>query len=704
MRKEQGYRFNHMTMGTCYYPEHWDESLWESDLERMLEVGISVIRIAEFAWSKFEPKEGKFDFSFFDRFLKLCSKKKMKVVMCTPTATPPAWLTEKYPEVLNKTIDGVTLRHGARKHHTNSSEKYNELVARLVTKMAKHYANTDCIIGWQIDNEINCEVCEYYAEADDKAFRTFLKKKYGKVSKLNEAWGTAFWNQDYTDWDEVHVPQPILNRGKNPSRYLDYYRYVSESARGYLGLQSQILRKYIKKGVFISTNGIFWNLDNHQMTDESLDIYFYDSYPNFPNTLDWDPNDKSVFKDRQWSRKLIETRSICPHFGIMEQQSGAGAWVSRMLGPSPKPGQINLWALQSVAHGADFISFFRWRTCAMGTEMYWHGILDYDNRDNRKLAEVGYFNKNFKRLEPVCGADVVSGVAVIRDYDNLWDTNTDEWHKLVHDPSERDLFETLELTHTGYDYLYINDETGIDELAKYKLLFYPHPVIMTSERAAVLKKYVEQGGTLIVGCRAGYKDITGKCPMMAQPGLLSEITGSDVYDWTIVNEKDNEQPVIKMADVELVAPVFNDIMRVRDEDEASDAVKILGTYANKYYADSAAIIEKTTKKGRSIHVGTVFTPQIIRTLLDYTGVLTPHKDVIEAPEDVEIVVREKKISKNKSIRYYFVINYNEEARTILLKKEMKNLLEDSLEEPGKAKLTKLEGECTLKPYEVAVYY
>ena len=163
-------------MGTCYYPEHWDSSLWEDDLERMLRAGIEVVRVAEFAWNKIEPEEGVYTYEFFDSFLELAQKKGMKVIFCTPTATPPVWLTEKYPEVLNARQDGVLYRHGGRRHYNYNSPKYQELCARIVDKIAAHIGRHPSIVGWQIDNELNCGIGEFYSEADDRAFRVFLQK------------------------------------------------------------------------------------------------------------------------------------------------------------------------------------------------------------------------------------------------------------------------------------------------------------------------------------------------------------------------------------------------------------------------------------------------------------------------------------------------------------------------------------------------
>ena len=174
-------------LGANYYPEDWDDDLIDFDIEKMKETGFNVVRIAEFAWSKVEPREGEFTYTFFDEFLDVAEEEGMSVIFGTPTATPPAWLTEKYPEVLNCRKDGVKFRHGMRRHYNYNSPVYRKLSARIVDRIAEHYGKHPAIVGWQIDNELNCETDEFYSEADSAAFREFLKNRYGTLEKVNEA-------------------------------------------------------------------------------------------------------------------------------------------------------------------------------------------------------------------------------------------------------------------------------------------------------------------------------------------------------------------------------------------------------------------------------------------------------------------------------------------------------------------------------------
>lgn len=673
---------DNLTLGTCYYPEHWPKTMWREDLERMKKTGIEVIRIAEFAWSKIEPEEGVFTYEFFDEFLDLADEVGMKVIFCTPTATPPAWLTEKYPEVLNARMDGVLLRHGARRHYNYNSPVYQELSARITGKSASHYAKRDCIIGWQLDNEINCEVDVFYSESDIVAFRRFLKEKYGTIDALNEAWGTAFWNQTYTDWKEVYVPRTTISDSTNPHEVLDYTRFISASARRFAKMQSDIIRRYLKPGDFITTNGLFGNLDNHAMRRESLDFMTYDSYPNFAYCLDMYSDNPKNLRDRKWSRNLTETRSVSPVFGIMEQQSGANGWNTRMEAPTPRPGQITLWTMQSIAHGADYISYFRWRTCTMGTEIYWHGILDYDNRYNRKLAEVNRIWHRVEAIENVTGAEYKAAFALVKDYDNVWDAQLDVWHERLMKKSEKEIFVAAQLSHTPMDVFYLKDSTEVEELKKYPVLIYPHPLILTKKRAKVLNEYVKAGGKLIIGARTGQKDKHGHCVMEPMPGLLTNVSHTDVKEFTFVGPADD--PVsMDWNGKEIETGIFNDILAA-----AGENVEVLAKYTSNYYAGRPALIRTNTHQGYTLHFGGTFTRQNVTEFLTYTGIIDPWKELIELPADCEIAVREKNDAK-----YIFVLNYSSEKQDITLKTRMIDLYTTSYS----------EGMITLEPYETKVY-
>ena len=341
--------------------------------------------------------------------------------------------------------------------------------------------------------------------------------------------------------------------------------------------------------------------------------------------------------------------------------------------PAPRPGQLLLWAMQSVAHGADYVSFFRWRTAAFGTEIYWHGILDQDNRDNRKLDEVKTFSGLLEKIDPVCGAENRAVFALLKDYDNEWDIRYDSWHRRISTVSENEIFAASELGHVPYDIVYLNDDTQPEELERYPVLIYPHPMIMTEQRAALLKRCVENGATLILGCCSGIKDISGKMVMQPRPGLLQEMTGTDVRDSTLVHPDEEQDPR---------APVYHDILTPLAE------TRVLKRYSTSYYSGEAWLTERIMGKGRTLHLGSAFSRETVKELFVDLGIFEPFADIAEVPEDVELVMREK-----DGRSFLFVLNYQAEKRDINLKFESRSLYTGQT----------VKGIQTLPPYGTAVY-
>ena len=667
--------------GVCYYPEHWDKSLWESDLDRMLEAGLHTVRIAEFAWSFIEKRENEFDDSFFDGFLDLCEKKGMQVIMCTPTATPPAWVTNKYPETLNADIEGNLYHHDGRRHYNYNSPKYRELTEKIVTHMAEHYGQRKCVIGWQIDNELNCEINEFYSKSDEAAFREFVKNKYKDLDALNDSWGCAFWNQIYTDWEEVKLPQKTTIGTVNPHKLLDYYRFISDSTRRFAKLQSDILRKYIKEDDFVTTNGVFGNIENTEMTKESLDFMTFDSYPNFAYCLDSYDKGEGALHDRWGIRGLMETRALSNPFGIMEQQSGANGWTTKMEAPTPRPGQIMLWTMQSVAHGADYISYFRWRTSTIGTEMYWHGILDYSGRDNRRLSEIKDITKRLGNMSEIAGSLYEARVGLIKDYDNIFDIQTDKWHKRVNDVSENAVFTACAVSHTPYDFVYLNDDTDPEKLEKYDILFYPHATLINEKRAQILEEYVKEGGKLVIGCRSGYKDMNGRCVMDKLPGLLSSLTGTDIPEYSFI-APDAEPVTISFDGDELKAKVFTDLLMPKGG-------TVVGTYTSDYYEKTPAIIRNKFGKGEAYYYGSALSEETVLAFLRKLGGISPYDSIVRAPKEVEIAVR----TKGKR-HYLFLLNYLKTPSEVEFTSHVRDL-ESGLD---------IKGKTVLGGYETKVYF
>ncbi len=270
-----------MRFGVSYYPEITEESQWHTDLSAMKNAGLEIVRIAEFAWSAIEPRESEYAFEWLDRFVDMTQTLGMTVVMCTPTATPPAWLTTQYPEVLVVRRDGSRHTHGGRRDVDLDSPIFRHYAQQIARIMGQRYANHPAVIGWQIDNELigpEGEPPESHSIATTFQFRQYLKVVHGDLSTLNHRWGTRFWSQEYSDWGEITTPR---NPRSTMGQVLDYSRYFSVSLRGFIQLQARALREVIDAKQWISHNAtaIFDRGIDHIQMAEPLDVAGWDAYP-----------------------------------------------------------------------------------------------------------------------------------------------------------------------------------------------------------------------------------------------------------------------------------------------------------------------------------------------------------------------------------------------------------------------------------------
>lgn len=667
----KSYVADRLRLGVCYYPEQWPEPLWESDMSRMREMGLSVIRVAEFAWSMMEPEEGRFEWDFWDRVLNLADLHDLRVILGTPTATPPAWLTSKYPEVLNATRDGVSMRHGQRRHYNYNALIYRELSERIASKMSERYASHPALFGWQIDNELNCEVNTFYSEADHSAFRVWLQAKYGTLDELNRAWGATFWNQTYSDWSQLSLTGPTPSGSPNPHQMLDEKRFISASAIAFAEIQTRAIRRFDQQH-FITTNGLFGNLDSHELTNRALSFISYDSYPNFATIF---PDAGSTpLMDRVNSKHLAATRAISPQFVVMEQQSGPGGWVDRFPQPSPKPGQIRLWTYQSIAHGADMVLYFRWRTASYGTEIYWHGINDYSNIPNRRCVEVAQVAREISNLDGLAGSRAFAEVAILSDYDNEWDGAFDIWHGPFTDKSAMAWFKALQHKHIPADILHLKRDT---DLTPYRALIYPHPAILTEDAADQLKQFVADGGTVIFGCRTGYKDIDGHCPMRAMPGPVADLCGATVEEFSRLGTHD--APMV----------LSNGLHAIRFmEALLPTSAETLLTYGVGHCAGKPALVRNSWGKGYAYLYGSVFEEPICDWLIEHLGQLESASALGQLPSEVEYAMR---IGRHGE-RFVFLLNYSDQNQPIRLHVGAVDLLTNE----------RVHGCLELEPYGVRV--
>ena len=418
-----------MQLGVCYYPEHWPEAWWADDARAMWAMGIRQVRIGEFAWSCIEPTSGHFNWGWLDRAIEVLASAGLKIVLCTPTATPPKWLIDGDPSMLAVGADGRVRGFGSRRHYDFSSDAYLAQACRITREVAARYGQHPAVIAWQTDNEYGChDTVLSYAPQAQQRFRAWLLARYGDIDTLNAAWGTVFWSQGYTGFEQIDAPISSVTEA-HPAQRLDYRRFASDEVLRFNRAQCHILRE-LSPGRLITHNAmLFFTEFDHRALAVDLDLMSWDSYPlggleNFwfddANKCRWQRTGHPDFA--AFHHDLYRGMSARP-FWVMEQQPGPvnwGAW-----NPSPAPGMVRLWTWEAFAHGADVVSYFRWRQAPFAQEQMHAGLQTPDRQDDVAAAEVRCVAQELERAPPhlTASRSTRAAVALVFDYTSCWALN-----------------------------------------------------------------------------------------------------------------------------------------------------------------------------------------------------------------------------------------------------------------------------------------
>ncbi len=650
--------------GVDYYPEHWPEERWAIDAGLMAQAGMNVVRLAEFAWAKLEPRDGQFDFAWLDQALEILYRQGLRAVLGTPTASPPPWLMSAHPALFRRREDGQYLTYGNRREYCPSYPLYHDYSRRIVEKMADHYADHPAVIGWQIDNEFGdrcyCQVCT-------AAFQEWLCRRYGTLDCLNESWGTVFWGHIYNDWREI--PAPLSTGGSpNPGLALDYNRFMSDAYLAYQQMQVDILRLRCP-GHFVTHNlmGFAYDRLNYFDLARSLDFVSWDNYPRHQWWSDREVPAEGPALGHDAMRGLLGK-----NFWVMEQQAGPGGW--EMVGMAPRPGELRLWAYQAIAHGADAIIFFRWRTARFGTEQYWHGLLNHDGSLSRRYAEIKRMGAEIKRVgQQILGSTFKPAVAMLQSYDSRFafqvQPNNPRFSYYTHFLS---LYRSLHRRNVLVDVV----SPGAD-LSGYALVLAPAFHVVTEAEADRLRRYVENGGALLVTPRSGVKDAVNRVVDRPLPGLLAELCGVEVEDydslapgmgneveWSVPGEDLPPSPV----------SIWCDILR-------PTTAAAIARYRQEFYAGKPAATHNRYGKGQVVYAGALegeaFYDVILGWLLARSGV----KPVLASPPGVEVTERWQ-----GQQRLLFVLNHSDREQTIELEMAYMDLIRDQQIQPGATRL------------------
>ncbi len=614
----------------------------------MQKCGVNVVRMGEFAWALMEPQEDTFNFELFDRAIAVLARHGIKTIMGTPTATPPKWLTQKYPEVLHVFINRQPANDQSRRQYCYNSPVYRRFSKQIVERLATHYKDNPNIIGWQIDNEFNNENRECYSESCRAAFRGWLKEKYSSLNALNERWGTVFWSQSYTDWEQVDLPFTTTSL-HNPSLMLDYKRFISDSVTSYMEDQVTIIRRY-RPHDFVTQNGVFKNIDYYKLS-RNLDLHSAANYPLFDNNPQYPMGTSLTFH-----------RSVTGRFMIMEQQTGPGGQTYLLR--SPRPGEMRLWTFQSIAHGADGIVHFRWRTARRGIEEYWSGVLDQDNVPRARFQEFNQEGLEIKRIGPeILGSQLISNIAVIKDFDDEWVYDHQFFTSEVDTRAAYgNLFQAASELKYNIDFI----GTGTD-FNRYKIIFAPYLILMDETLATKIKNFVAQGGTFIMSAHGAVKDRDNTMTDQTIPIMgMRDLFGIEVDSFQCYQPPSRERNALRFEDgTSVPVNVFAESLKPKH-------AKVLAAWDRDFMRGVPACTENRTGEGRAIYYGSFFNLDSARYLLRrYANELNLRPLFTDFPREVEVTRRTKGRDN-----YYFILNHASESVTLKVGGGYFDLLED----------------------------
>ena len=503
-------------IGVCYYPEHWPEEIWAEDAARMADTGIGWVRIGEFAWTRMEPEPGAYAFDWLDRAIETLGAAGLKVVLGTPTATPPRWMATKHPDMFAVDAEGRPRGFGSRRHYDFSHRGYRAECAKIVTKLAERYGRNRHVAAWQTDNEYAChDTTLSYSPAALAAFREWLAQKFQSPQALNRAWGNVFWSMDYASFDEVGLPNLTVTE-PNPAAVMDFRRFASDEVAAFNRVQTDILRRSTKAPLIHNYMGFEVSFD-HFAVGADLDVASWDSYPlGFLSArLVAGEAHKARFMrqgdpDLQAFHHDLYRAVGRGRWWVMEQQPGPVNWAP--WNPAPRPGMPRLWAWEAFAHGAEVVSYFRWRQAPFAQEQMHAGLLRPDSAPAPALAEAAQVAQELAELGEDAGC-APGQAAIVFDYESAWAWQTQpqgrdfDYFRLVFDVYRG-------LRRLGIDVDLLPPDTA--DLAGYRMVLVPG---LATLRPALFRALAAVEGVALVGPRTNAKTPEFATPVPLPPNL-----------------------------------------------------------------------------------------------------------------------------------------------------------------------------------------
>jgi len=660
-----------ITTGIYYYPEHWNENQWERDIKKISEMGYEFVHLAEFAWFKMEPEEGKYDFRWLDKVVDLCVKYNLKVVMCTPSATTPTWMRLNYPETFIMNGHYIRAENGTRGLESIVNPKYRMFVDKIVTEMGKRYGQNKNLIGWQIDNEP--PALTDYSPSSQETFRQWLKNKYKTIDALNSAWGTAFWSQWFNNFDQVIIPNTNLVGwwGNNPHALLDLKRYSADAEAGFLDFQAGILRNYIIKDQYITTNYTAVCTGSDPRRTTKLDFASYTAYPNGGTDNIGDQgfrlgNSKVILFASEYYK------SVGGVSGVMEMQPGPVNWGG--YNPLLLPGTVRMWLYHTFAAGGKLACSYRFRQILYSSEQYHAGVILTDGvtpspggeEYMQFMKEIKELRKQYKPNAKMPEKLAARSTAIVWNLENYWTIDRqkqtfqwDAWNYPI---------KFMEITKSFGAPVDVIPETA--NLSKYKVVIIPAYEMADSGLVKKWNEYAANGGQLIITCRTATKDRMGHFREAEIAAPISGLIGAHVKATDMLSGYAKGEIVMNSSKYNWNN--WADLLQPENNTE------VIASYNNQFYKGNAAVVKHKIGKGSVTYIGvdtddSKLEKDILRNV--YTEAGATIEDYLQG---VYVYWRDG---------FYVAVNYSSDNYTMKL--------------PVSAKI--LVGENVLKPADVLVW-
>ncbi len=594
-----------MPVGAYYYPEHWPRQQWDRDLKRMADLGFTFTHFGEFAWAQMEPREGEFDFEWLDYCVERAATYGLKVIMCTPSPTPPAWLTEKHPEILAVDDMDLTMQHGTRLHVSYNHPTYLHYVEKIVEQLARRYGNDERVWGWQLDNEPHYGKLYDYSETHQQSFRRWLRQKYDSIAALNKAWGTAFWSQTYNHFDQVRIPNKNkAPQGSNPHQLLDFQRFNAEELAAALRFQAEVLERHIAPRQWVTTNYAYFK--------------FLPSVDPFLNRADFDFAAHTMYltskflgdeggplahrlgsgMELAFSNEMA--KSVNGYTGIMELQPGQINWG--VINPQPLPGAVRMWVWHSFGLGDRFACTYRFRQPLFGSEQTHKGIIETDGvtvqRGGQEYVQAIEELNRLKEQHYRPGVRVPRSVAgrktaFLWKQDNLLDL-ANHPHHADYDPWQHFYTYYAGLKSMGAAVTFVQEG---DPFNPETHPFMVAPAYQLMDKSLVQKwtDYVEKGGHLVLTSRTGMKNPDGHLWEALQQQPLWQLIGAKT-------EFFDHLPAAYPGTVQFNGNsyqwhVWGDVL------EPEEGTEVLATHTDQFYAGKPAVVRRELGKGTVTYIG-----------------------------------------------------------------------------------------------------